>query len=102
MDKRKENNKNYTKKYSEEHWTTNTVIEKDTFNPSEPKISVITKTRKPKVIIQSEEINNENYTKQYKWENEILIIIILIIVLATFLLSITNYNMLSELISSQQ
>ena len=91
-------------RFSSKSWSTTDVVEKNLSNPSESNVSVITKTTNPKVIIQSEGLHNnsvDNPSDQYPWKNQILkfvcMVIMCMVILATFFLSLRIYNILNEL-----
>jgi len=73
---------------------------------SEKEVSVITKTTKPQVLIQTERINNYQKDPIYNWawlrnKSQLIkfccSIIICIIILLTFFLSLKTYNMVKDL-----
>ena len=75
----------------------NVEIEKDSSN-----VSVITKTTAPKVVVQSEDLNNDhNISNEIKNSHLLLklvcFIIMCIILLMTFFLSLKTYNTVNEL-----
>jgi hypothetical protein len=78
------------------------IIEKNTPDNSETDVSVFTKTRSPKVVIQTEDLENK---KLYKNQNIcscrllkfVCLIIMSIIVLMTFFLSLKTYTVVNEL-----
>lgn len=64
-------------------------------------VSVITKTTTPKVVIQSENINNNNLLNEINDKHLLLklicFVIMCIILLMTFFLSLRTYNAVNEL-----
>ena len=84
-----------------------TFIKKSTPNFPEKEVSVITKTTKPQVMIQSEKIDRsqenliQNWTILTNDKNHLIkfccIIITWIIILLTFFLSLKTYNMIKDL-----
>ncbi len=95
-------------RFSSKSWNVADVVEKDLSNPSESNVSIITKTTNPKVIIQSEELHNDsidNLSNQCLLKNQILrfvcMVIMCMVILATFFLSLRTYNTLNELVLLQ-
>ena len=84
-----------------------TFIKKDTPNFPEKEVSVITKTTKPQVVVQSEKINKSQENLIHNWiiltkdKNHLIkfccITIMGIIILLTFFLSLKTYNMIKDL-----
>jgi len=84
-----------------------TSIKKNTPNFPGKEVSVITKTTKPQVMIQSEKINRSQENLMYNWtiltkdKNHLIkfccITIMGIIILLTFFLSLKTYNMIKDL-----
>ena len=76
-------------------------IQKKVNNPNESDFSVITKTTKPKVIIQSENFGNDNVfhcnSNNHKFIKYILKVVMCIIILITFFLSLKTYDMVVNL-----
>lgn len=64
-------------------------------------VSVITKTTTPKVVIQSENVNNNNLLNEINDKHLLLklicFVIMCIILLMTFFLSLRTYNAVNEL-----
>ena len=74
------------------------VIEKKNPNNLEGNVSIFTKTTNPKVIIQSENVNNHSQSIcRHRLLKSIYLIILGIIVLMTFFLSLKTYNIVNEL-----
>lgn len=76
-------------------------IQKKVNNTNEANFSVITKTTKPKVVIQSENIK-DNYMSHYNVSNHKIIkqaffVVMCIIILITFFLSLKTCNMVADL-----
>lgn len=91
------------KKSTKKDWTTKIVTDKNqTINP-ETNVSVFTKTTNPKVVIKTENFENNwnNYSNKNYDKHKILgfacLIIMCIIILATFFLSMHTYNTVNEL-----
>lgn len=94
-----------TKNYKSRASAQTKVIEKNikeeaSYDIPESPITVITKTRTPKTIIQSEHINNEldikfNPNNIIKY---ICLFIMCVIILITFFLSLKTYNILNNLV----
>lgn len=79
-------------------WTSNLTTQENTERSNEEDFSVITKSTRPKVIIQSENIeNNCSIYHNHKMIKFIFLIVISCIILITFFLSIKTYNMVNEL-----
>lgn len=74
--------------------------EKEVEHISENKVSVFTKTTAPKVVIQSENIDNNLFSENVN-KHQILkiccLIIMSIILLMTFFLALKTYNAVNEL-----
>lgn len=90
--KRKSNIKKASSKKDDKVLQVNT--EKETSN-----VSVITKTTTPKVVIQSENVNNNNKVLEDKHLllKLVCFVIMCIILLMTFFLSLKTYNAVNEL-----
>lgn len=100
--------KKVSSKKTQKSWVSNVVIERNISTPSESNVSIITKTTNPRVIVKSEKMDNNcdyNYSHPHTWKNQILkfvcLIIMCMIILATFFLSLKTYNMMNELILLQ-
>ena len=95
------NKKTINTKTNTRKTNTKISIKKNTSNSLENNVSVITKTTKPQVIIQSEKI--EKNVDKYIWTNKhklikfCCMIILCIIILITFFLTLKVYNMLSDI-----
>ena len=78
---------------------TNISIKKNTSDSSGNNVSVITKTTKPQIIIQSEKIGDKTniYPNKHKLIKFCCMIILCIIILLTFFLTLKVYNMLSDI-----
>ena len=76
------------------------IQEKEVEQTSENNVSVFTKTTAPKVIIQSENIDNNLFSEKVN-KHQILkiccLIIMSIILLMTFFLALKTYNAVNEL-----
>jgi len=95
--------KSTSKKSQKEVIASDIIEEKRINNSSEHSISVLTKTTKPKVIINSEDFKNssENLSmhnpKNHKLLKTVCFMIVCIIILITFFLSLKTYNTVNEL-----
>ena len=79
-------------------WTPNLTIQEKIEKPDDENFSVITKTTRPKVVIQSENIENDcSICHNHKMIKFIFLIVICCIILITFFLSLKTYNMVNEL-----
>lgn len=82
-------------------------IKKDSADFFEKEVSVITKTTKPQVVIQSEKIDELQKNCMHDWtiwfrnKHQLIkfccIIVVCIIILLTFFLSLKTYNMVKDL-----
>ena len=80
------------------NWTSNLTIQEKVEKPDEENFSVITKSTRPKVVIQSENIENEcSICHNHKMIKFIFLVVISCIILITFFLSLKTYNMVNEL-----
>ena len=84
-------------KLVEKDWIQNLAIQEKTENVNENHSSVITKSTKPKVVIQSENIENSCPPNKNKTIKSMLLIVICIIILITFFISLKTYNMANEI-----
>lgn len=79
-------------------WTPNLTIQEKVEKPDNENFSVITKSTRPKVVIQSENIKNDcSICHNHKMIKFIFLVVISCIILITFFLSIKTYNMVNEL-----
>jgi len=80
------------------NWTSNLTTQESIEKPNEENFSVITKSTRPKVVIQSENIENEySIYHNHKMIKSIFLVVICCIILITFFLSLKTYNMVNEL-----
>lgn len=97
-----EKNSNTSRKEREPQ-NSNIVLEKTVSWSTESNISVITKKRSPKVIIQSESIEHRDESVCGDTKHQLLkficLIVICIIILITFFISLKTYNMVNGLYS---
>ena len=84
-------------KSAKKNWVKNVMIQNKTKDSNENRSSVITKSTKPKVIIQSENVNNCSLYHKHIMIKFIFLIVISSIILVTFFLSLRTYNMVKEL-----
>ena len=94
--KKRTTKKNHDK-LVEKNWIQNLAIQEKTENVKESHSSVITKSTKPKVVIQSENIENSCPCNKDKTIKSMLLIVICIIILITFFISLKTYNMANEI-----
>ena len=92
--------KSISKRGSRKETISDVVVEKKVSNESNVGVSVFTKTTTPKVVIQSEKMNNSNIYQsicRHKIIKSVCLMIIGIIILMTFFLALKTYNSVNEL-----
>lgn len=96
--KEKKSKKNYHHHDETINWVSNIIIQEKAKEQGEDNFSVITKSTRPKVVIQSENIKEEcSLHHKHKMIKFIFLVVICCIILITFFLSLKTYNMVNEL-----
>ncbi len=91
-----------TNKSQKKDWISNLTTDKK-YTEREPNVSVFTKTTNPKVVIKAENLKNDHNNPWCKIRNKhnmlmfFCLIIICVIILATFFLSLQTYNTVNRL-----
>lgn len=89
-----------SRKNSSKESISEVVVEKKVSDNSDSEVSVLTKTTSPKVVVQSEKMDNFEINQniyRHKIIKSVCLIVIGIIILMTFFLSLKTYNNVNEL-----
>ena len=96
VEKRKITKKNHDK-LVEKNWIHNITVQGGTENINENNSSVIIKSTRPKVVVQSEDIKDNCIHHETKIIKSMLLVVMCLIILITFFLSLRTYNMVNKL-----
>lgn len=87
---------------SEKNNVSEVVVEKNRDEHLETGVSVFTKTTNPRVVIQSEQVNDTSFFKNqnvcgHRFLKSVCLIILAIVLLMVFFLTLKTYNTVNEL-----
>lgn len=99
---KKTSNVEVSTKNSRKETVSDVVVEKKTSENSETGVSVFTKTTNPKIVVQSENLENSKVCQNQnicscRFLKFVCLMIMSIIVLMTFFLALRTYNIVNEL-----